>query len=912
MRQPTSDKVQNAMISLATSSQSASGLESVRPHVRGKFIFVGDTKWYLRGVTYGTFSADAHGNMYDHEMVEHDFAQMAANGITTVRLYTVPPAWLLDAAQRHGLYVMVGLAWEQHIAFLDDRRARSIEARIIEQVRSCAGHPAILCYAIGNEIPASMVRWYGHRPVEQFLARLYRAVKSTDPGSLVTYVNYPSTEYLELPFIDFVCFNVFLEAQAPLEAYLARLQNIAGDRPLVLSELGLDSRSHGETSQAITLDWQVRTAFASGCAGAFVFAWTDEWYRGGAAIEDWDFGLTRRDRQPKPALAAVRDAFANVPFPADMPWPRISVVVCSYNGARTIGGCLEGITKLDYPDYEVIVVNDGSTDATETIARQFPVRLVTTDQRGLSNARNLGMGLSSGEIVAYLDDDAYPDQHWLTYLAATFMSTSYACVGGPNIAPPGDGPIADCIDNAPGNPTHILLSDGEAEHIPGCNMAFRKADLQAIDGFDPFYRVAGDDVDVCWRLQQRGLTLGFSPAAMVWHHRRYSLRSFWKQQYGYGKAEALLEQKWPERYSGIGYLTWSGRLYGKGQARSLRWRRGHIHHGVWGTALFQSLYEPASGMLSSLPLMSEWYLIIIALGLLATLGVLWAPLLLALPLLILAIGASLVQAGLSAARASFSSTPASPIGQLKLYGLTAFLHLFQPFARLYGRVGNGLTPWRWRGTPGFVLPWPRTTTIWSERWQAADGWLSAIETTLRASGAVVMRGGDYDRWELEVRAGLFSSARMRMAIEEHGQGQQLVRMHSWPRCSASGLILLLLPAAFAIGATWSWAWTAAAIFGVLSLLVGLRMLLECCAALATLRQMPHTDQHQAHVLHSKQVAATDDRYSVQQTAHQHGSDLRALHTVQMVADDLVLVRGASPFGATAASPSMWPDASGGD
>jgi len=398
--------------------------------VRGKFIFVGDEKLYVRGVTYGTFSADAHGTMYDQVMVERDFAQMAASGINAIRTYTVPPVWLLDAAQRHGLYVMVGLAWEQHIAFLDDRRiASGIEARIGEQVRAYAGHPAILCYTIGNEIPASIVRWYGHRRVEQFLARLYRAVKAVDPGSLVTYVNYPSTEYLELPFIDFVCFNVFLESQAPLEAYLARLQNIAGDRPLVLSEIGLDSRSHGETSQANTLDWQVRAAFASGCVGAFVFAWTDEWYRGGAAIDDWDFGLTTRDRRPKPALAAVRDAFAHVPFPADLPWPRISVVVCSYNGARTIGGCLEGITKLDYPDYEVIVVSDGSTDQTETIARQYPVRLMNTAQEGLSKARNLGMELSTGEIVAYLDDDAYPDPHWLTYLAATFMTTSYACAG---------------------------------------------------------------------------------------------------------------------------------------------------------------------------------------------------------------------------------------------------------------------------------------------------------------------------------------------------------------------------------------------------------------------------------------------------------------------------------------------------
>ena len=74
---------------------------------------------------------------------------MAANGINTVRTYTVPPRWLLDCAQHHGLYVMVGLPWEQHITFLDDKpRADSIEARVREGVRACAGHPALLAYAV--------------------------------------------------------------------------------------------------------------------------------------------------------------------------------------------------------------------------------------------------------------------------------------------------------------------------------------------------------------------------------------------------------------------------------------------------------------------------------------------------------------------------------------------------------------------------------------------------------------------------------------------------------------------------------------------------------------------------------------------------------------------------------------------
>jgi hypothetical protein len=69
-------------------------------------------------------------------------------------------------------------------------------------VRATAGHPAVLCYGIGNEIPAGIVRWHGRRRIERFLRRLYDAAKVEDPGALVTYVNYPTTEYLRLRIVN--------------------------------------------------------------------------------------------------------------------------------------------------------------------------------------------------------------------------------------------------------------------------------------------------------------------------------------------------------------------------------------------------------------------------------------------------------------------------------------------------------------------------------------------------------------------------------------------------------------------------------------------------------------------------------------------------------------------------------------
>ncbi|NEQ05175.1 MAG: glycosyltransferase [Moorea sp. SIO4E2] len=806
------------------------------PAVKGKFIVVGSKKLYIKGVTYGTFRPNREGELYPKpDVVARDFAMMASQGINSVRTYTVPPGWLLDLAAKHNLYVMVGLPWEQHIAFLDQKkRIQDIEKRVRAGVRACVGHQAILCYAIGNEIPAPIVRWYGRQRVENFLKRLYLTVKAEDSEALVTYVNYPSTEYLQLPFVDFVCFNVYLESRDRLEAYLARLHNIAGDRPLVMAEIGLDSLRNGEETQAKTLDWQIQTILAAGCAGCFVFAWTDEWYRGGFDIEDWDFGLTDRQRRPKPALSAVHQAFAAGPFPAYLPCPRISVAVCSYNGASTIRDTLEALQYLDYPNYEVIVVDDGSTDGVAAIAKEYKVRVIIHKQnRGLSSARNTALEAATGAIIAYIDDDAYPDPHWLTYLAATFLKGDWAGVGGPNIPPPGDGLIADCVSNAPGGPIHVLLSDQEAEHIPGCNMAYWKTHLQEIGGFDPRFRAAGDDVDICWRLQERGWKIGFSPSAVVWHHRRNSVKMYWKQQQGYGKAEALLEQKWPQKYNAAGHLNWSGRLYGKGLVQILGWRLSRIYHGTWGSALFQSVYQPAPGLFPALPTMPEWYLVILALAGLSSLGLLWKPMVWTVPFLLAAIAAPVTQAILSASKASFTTPVASRLPRFQLYSLTVLLYLLQPLARLKGRLDNGLTPWRRRGVSFLQFPRPRKDQIWSESWQSQEQWLERLEFGLREQGAVIYRGSDFDRWDLEVRGGLFGAVRILMTIEEHGGGKQLLRFRSWPRVAVPALIIKFLLLLLCAVAAFDQAGMASAILGTVAVLLLLANFQDCATAKAS-------------------------------------------------------------------------------
>ncbi len=783
---------------------------SRRIEARGKFLFCGDEKFWVKGITYGTFAPGQDGQPFpSRDIVAADFSAMAKAGINTVRTYTPPPVWLLDLAQKSHLRVMAGIAWEQHVTFLDNPALLlTIESRVREGVRSCTGHPAILCFSIGNEIPAQIVRWHGRRKIERFIKRLYRIAKQEDPHALVTYVNYPTTEYLQLDFLDLCSFNVYLETETQLSAYLARLQNLSGDSPLLMAEIGLDSQRNGVSMQAEQLAWQVGAAFAAGCCGTIVFSWTDEWFRGGHPITDWDFGLVTRERLAKPALAAVSQAYGDAPFPAQLQWPRISVVVCSYCGANTIRDTLEYLSVLDYPDFEIIVVDDGSTDDTAAICREYDVKLVSTDNRGLSNARNTGWQMATGEIVAYTDDDAYPDPHWLKFLAFAYIKGDYAAVGGLSLAPAGGGSIADCVANAPGRPVHVLFTDTLAEHIPGCNMSFRRAVLEDIGGFDPRYRSAGDDVDICWRILDCGWNIGFHAGAQNWHHCRNSLRAYWKQQQGYGKAEALLEEKWPGKYNSAGHLTWQGRLYGRGLTQPLPAGRWRIYQGQWGGALFQSLYQPAVGWLPSLPLMPEWYFVIAVLASFSLLGLAWYPFLWAAPILVLAVLAPVVQAVLSAIKAEFPTAWIDPRQRFRLRCISSLLHLIQPLARLYGRLRYGLTPWRKRAGNGTQTSGrsKEAFEIWSEAWRSPGEYLGRLEQILKALQSPMVCGGNYDGWDIEVRGGLMGSARLIMATEEHGAGKQLLKFAVRSNFSTWGVVLAsmfgALGAIAAAGGNW--------------------------------------------------------------------------------------------------------------
>lgn len=585
-----------------------------RVTVDGKFFRRGAEKLYLKGVSYGPFAPGKDGQPFASlEQTAADFALVQELGANLLRIYHVPPRWFLDLAAQHELLVLIDIPWNKHLVFLDDpvRRADARQA-ICHAVISCAHHPAVFAYSVGNEIPPDVVRWSGAAKMADFIDELVAEAKRIDPECLCTYANYPSTEFLHPQTLDFVSFNVYLHQPAAFKSYLARLQMLADTKPLVLSEFGIDSRREGETAKCEMLSWQIELAFRGGIAGTVVFSFTDDWHRGGAQVADWQMGLTTTTRERKLSFPAVKEAFRIAPkFPLTRK-PKVSVVVASYNAANTLKACLESLRNLNYADYEVILVDDGSTDSTPQIAQLFPnVRYFRHHTNlGLSVARNTGIAAAAGEIVAFTDADCRADEDWLYYLVADLISGEFAGVGGHNLLPPDDSPTATAVMVSPGGPAHVMLTDREAEHIPGCNMAFLKSALDAIGGFDPIFWKAGDDVDLCWRLQQAGYKIGFSAPAFVWHYRRSTIGAYLKQQRGYGEAEALLVRKHPEYFNAFGNSMWRGRIYAASKYGLMLKREPIIYHGVFGSAPFQTLYAAQPALTLMLPTTLEYHVLI--------------------------------------------------------------------------------------------------------------------------------------------------------------------------------------------------------------------------------------------------------------------------------------------------------------
>jgi GT2 family glycosyltransferase len=463
-------------------------------------------------------------------------------------------------------------------------------------------------------------------------------------------------------------------------------------------------------------------------------------------------------------------------------------------------------------------VDDGSTDETRAILARYPaVRAIHQPNHGLSFARNVGLHHATGAIVAYTDADCYADPDWLTLLVAQLQRSGAAAVGGPNLSPP-DGWLAACVAAAPGQPMHVLESDQVAEHIPGCNMAYRREALLAVNGFDYQYRKAGDDVDLCWRLQQAGEWISFAPGAFVWHHRRQTPRAYLKQQAGYGEAEALLRFKHPEKFNGRGDGKWRGVLYGH-SLQGLRFAGDIVYRGTFGTGFFQCLYQPGPAHWAMLPATLEWHLAAVAV---AVAGWLWpAAWAVAAGMVLLALLVAVLQ-GVQA------RLPAGQ-GGLKARAVVAALCYVQPLVRSWARYRTRLLAYRPpRADPehlaqhGQRLPLSgrRTVAYWSEEGYERTELLGLVIAYLNERGWGKTVDSGWSDWDVEIYCHPWTVVRVSTAQEEHGGGKRLIRVRYRLRLAGSSKGLVALAGGLALGALAWAAWPLAAAAGLVLALTG--------------------------------------------------------------------------------------------
>ncbi len=225
--------------------------------------------------------------------------------------------------------------------------------------------------------------------------------------------------------------------------------------------------------------------------------------------------------------------------------PTVSVVVPVYNGEKTIDACIESLLALDYPKqaYEIVIVENGSTDRTVEIIQRYPVRLLHSLLRGPAAARNLGIAHSTGEIIAFTDADCIADREWLTRLVEPYKQAETGGAGGAILAYQHSGRDVVEIFSELHSPL-VNFSSGEGEFLPHlytANASYRRSLLNRVNGFNARLIMA-EDVDLAWRIQlQTGARLVYNAEAKVYHHHRSTRASLARQYRNYGYGEILLD-----------------------------------------------------------------------------------------------------------------------------------------------------------------------------------------------------------------------------------------------------------------------------------------------------------------------------------------------------------------------------------
>jgi O-antigen biosynthesis protein len=740
---------------------------------QGKFFSRGGQKFFLKAMRLAEVPPTL--DLGQRLLLKYRLQGLQETHTTTLVLREEQAESVLDLATYASLHALLELAVEPD-DLLEPARIGDTITRILHTVSSWRNHPSLIGYLIDCPIPSGQLRIVGVERLRRALDRVIREVHLRDPRALIALKHRPSTIALAVGAEDFLYAEVGGFTPAELAPFVVALHNLAMARPVVI-EFPKPAVGGG-----LEQDELVATAFGVGAAGVVAPPVSRP------RAVDW---LAMRPMQIDEASPFVSLNGTCPPAPPRL--PMVSVVICAYNAERTMLPCLKSLRRLRYQNYEVVIVDDGSRDRTADIAMEFPeFRLIRQSNKGLSVARNVGLFAARGEIIAYTDSDCVVDPDWLTLMVHAMVAGRFDGCGGPNYAPHEEGRVEGCVAVAPGAPCHVLVADDRAEHLAGCNMVFSKAALVAVGGFDAQFTSAGDDVDICWRVLDAGLTLGYCPAAFVWHFRRNSVKAYYGQQRGYGRAEAALYLKYPERFNALGQIKWRGTIPGLAATvpGALRRRVGWTQ--TAGAA--QTIRDQVPSILSFLPQTLEWNLVLAAATVFS-----WCARITVLPgLSLLALG--LVWALHYAWQAPLEKCHDSIVSRL----FVAFLAWSGPMVRTWTRWKTRL---RTPGLGGESQPRQRPSlrwlgrslhlSYWNESWTTRESLLERLSRSFSRAGFAATPDPGWNDFDLEVRPDPWTRLHFKTADEEH-EGARL-KNHVAVRVRLSWLTLVGL--ATAAGAT---------------------------------------------------------------------------------------------------------------
>jgi len=232
---------------------------------------------------------------------------------------------------------------------------------------------------------------------------------------------------------------------------------------------------------------------------------------------------------------------------------RFSVIVPTFNRATTLRQTLAALAAQDFADYDIIVMDDGSTDGTPAlIVRDFPrVRYLAQPNRGPAVARNRGIREATGDIIAFTDDDCLPPRDWLVRLADGYARYPEAMGVGGGLIAPANLLAQNIFAQYERYIGRTVYAVGAQEYLGGfecpaggtANMSYRRAVLDAVGGFDERFPVpAGEDADLKLRICNLGHRLLYVPTWMI-HLQEYSWRRFHRQCYVRGVGRNYFESK---------------------------------------------------------------------------------------------------------------------------------------------------------------------------------------------------------------------------------------------------------------------------------------------------------------------------------------------------------------------------------